>query len=402
MSVGVAHLSKYNSNIAPWLKVNKLYAIFSNTRSTTSAKFWIVFYTCSSSLPAPVAHSLASNDLSFFFFILAVGYCVKIEEGKLDSVIVVPCAVGLADLTVGLDELEITTTTTTSKTGGEERSSSVGAGAIKVIMESLMVDPVVSLDLEGVDLCRDGTIMIIQIALRGGMCFLFDMKGCSKSSMDIALKKFLNDVLASDKYTKIIHDSRMDSDALFHQFGIELTNTHDTQCFDTELKNLTRPRNLNDVLEDYGCDTNKSRRRNVYKTNPRYWATRPLTEEMKIYASNDVMLLFELYDKQIKRASSSKGVRCLEKCQLLSAKNLTKARDCKVKYYKLHPSQIGNFIGKRGSNIQALSRMYDVNFQFMHKDTANQMLMVYAADDETMSRVEMRIKEYTKPYHRLW
>ena len=48
----------------------------------------------------------------------------------------------------------------------------------------------------------------------------------------------------------------------------------------------------------------------VYRTNHRFWATRPMTKTMIEWASGDVRSLFELYEAQVSRASPAKKIQC--------------------------------------------------------------------------------------------
>ena len=55
-------------------------------------------------------------------------------------------------------------------------------------------------------------------------CYLFDMLQISQAVLQ-QLKAILEDVVV----TKVIHDCRQDSAALYYQFGIKLQNVFDTQ-----------------------------------------------------------------------------------------------------------------------------------------------------------------------------
>ena len=47
--------------------------------------------------------------------------------------------------------------------------------------------------------------------------------------VDEYVLKVLKDILEDESVTKVIHDCRQDSAALFYQFGIKLNNVLDTQ-----------------------------------------------------------------------------------------------------------------------------------------------------------------------------
>ncbi|CAD7976096.1 unnamed protein product [Amoebophrya sp. A25] len=73
--------------------------------------------------------------------------------------------------------------------------------------------PVIALDAEGVDLGRLGRLSIVQLATSDGTCFILDVLDKKKDDL---LACWLRDLLEDDGVEKIIHDCRMDSDALCH------------------------------------------------------------------------------------------------------------------------------------------------------------------------------------------
>uniref|UniRef100_A0A2N9EIL2 K Homology domain-containing protein n=1 Tax=Fagus sylvatica TaxID=28930 RepID=A0A2N9EIL2_FAGSY len=82
---------------------------------------------------------------------------------------------------------------------------------------------VVGFDCEGVDLCRYGTLCIMQ----GGEKL---MQACRRA-------------LESNFITKVIHDCKRDSEALYSQYGIKLHNVVDTQHLHHEclMRAIPRP-----------------------------------------------------------------------------------------------------------------------------------------------------------------
>ena len=141
--------------------------------------------------------------------------------------------------------------------------------------------PLISLDCEGVDLSRTGQICIIQLSTRN-LCFLFDVHNKNTNSQIII---FLKEVLEDYGCKKIIHDCKMDADALFHILNIKLVGVHDTQVFDSVLSGYNRELNLNRTLIANGCMPNQERDNNVYNYNKKFWATRPMTQTMIEWAS---------------------------------------------------------------------------------------------------------------------
>ncbi len=74
-------------------------------------------------------------------------------------------------------------------------------------------------DCEGVDLSREGSVCIVQIAT-SEQTVIVDVLG--KKHND-PLIQWLRVILESDKVKKIIHDCRMDSDALWHLLQVSLS-----------------------------------------------------------------------------------------------------------------------------------------------------------------------------------
>jgi DNA polymerase I-like protein with 3'-5' exonuclease and polymerase domains len=112
----------------------------------------------------------------------------------------------------------------------------------------------VSFDCEGVNLSRAGSMEIVSLYVESGgaaieeagTVFLVDLGGSqtTKRSERIATLKRL---FECKEVEKIIHDCKMDCDALFHCCGIRVHNVHDTSCFHA-VNTGQENKNLNDVL----------------------------------------------------------------------------------------------------------------------------------------------------------
>ena len=165
----------------------------------------------------------------------------------------------------------------------------------KAILESQCL----AFDCEGVDLSRHGEICIVVLSTLI-QPYLFDVNGLDENADIIP---FLKEVLENASIEKIIHDVKMDSDALYHLLGITVAGIHDTQAWDNDNINSNN-RNLNATLMGYGCPTNEVRDNEAYNINSRFWATRPLTSNMITWACEDVAHLFLLKEKQIETASA--------------------------------------------------------------------------------------------------
>lgn len=98
-----------------------------------------------------------------------------------------------------------------------------------------------------------------------------------------------------------MHDCRNDSVNLYSQFNITLKTVFDTQAAHAVLtyQETNRPVYkaksvaLNALCECYGAPVNpmKDQLKNIYRRDQKYWSRRPLTREMILYASADVLSL---------------------------------------------------------------------------------------------------------------
>jgi exonuclease 3'-5' domain-containing protein 1 len=227
---------------------------------------------------------------------------------------------------------------------------------------SLRQTTLLALDCEGVNLCRYGELSLVQLA-SNDTCFLFDVFG--KSPED-PLILFLKEVIEGKGMTKIVHDCRMDADALAHLLNINLKQCHDTQSWDSVLR--TCREKLNTTLLAYGCEEHTLRDVDPvnYEHNPRFWARRPLTPRMIALASGDVKCLLDLHQAQISIISAaslidtSRSQELLLSCQRDSKKSANTsakmAKEVKIR-------QTGKFIGKGGTNLRDLENNGRFNFQ---------------------------------------
>mmetsp|Transcript_41880 Transcript_41880/g.58887 ORF Transcript_41880/g.58887 Transcript_41880/m.58887 type:complete len:275 (-) Transcript_41880:110-934(-) len=205
----------------------------------------------------------------------------------------------------------------------------------------------VAVDCEGVNLGRLGTLEILSIAFedKSEDVYLLDFKKYGRT-----LANAIAPMMENQNIVKIIHDSRMDCDALFHLHGILVINVHDTSCFHNVIHNTQA--NLNDTLSKNGIPENTRRSTSVYKTNPKFWSTRPLSYKMKEWASGDVASLFTLASMQSRGLSPTQRLRAESKSEewtkVLVEMDVERMVKCNV--------PIGRFIGRGGSNIRAVER----------------------------------------------
>lgn len=95
----------------------------------------------------------------------------------------------------------------------------------------------ISIDIEGDDLCRYGRINTIQLFVpTNNRFFLFD---CSKLSVD-EVRNALFHVLDDRNIVKYFFDCRSDVDALYHQYGLVVTNVIDVQLYEMAYRKVNR------------------------------------------------------------------------------------------------------------------------------------------------------------------
>ncbi|ERL87815.1 hypothetical protein D910_05204 [Dendroctonus ponderosae] len=155
---------------------------------------------------------------------------------------------------------------------------------------------IVGLDCEGINLGVKGQLTLLQIATMAGFAYVFDLISCPQM-----IEAGLRRILESPDVIKIVHDCRNDSVNLFRQFNIVLNCVFDTQAAHAVLtfQDTGRPVYkaksvaLNALCELYGATINpmKDQLKNIYRRDQKYWSRRPLTREMILYASADVLSL---------------------------------------------------------------------------------------------------------------
>ncbi|XP_054275925.1 egalitarian protein homolog [Macrosteles quadrilineatus] len=195
--------------------------------------------------------------------------------------------------------------------------------SLQIIEEVMRKSPsAISFDCEGINLGIKGQLTLFQIGLPSGQAYIFDLITCPSLVTSGGLQKLLE----SDNVIKVIHDCRNDSVNLYNQFGITLRNVFDTQAAHAvlQLQQIGKPVykvkniSLNALCELYEAPINpmKEQLKNVYRRDQRFWARRPLTREMMMFAAADVLSLVpHVYNAMLKQIHSEWEGLLAELCE---------------------------------------------------------------------------------------
>lgn len=167
---------------------------------------------------------------------------------------------------------------------------------------------VIGFDCEGVDLCRHGTLCIMQLAFPDAIYLVDAIQGGEM------LMKACKPALESSYITKVIHDCKRDSEALYFQFGIKLNNVMDTQIayslIEEQEGQLRSPDDyisfVSLLADPRYCGISyleKEEVRVLLRQDPKFWTYRPLSELMVRAAADDVRFLLYIYHKMTAKLS---------------------------------------------------------------------------------------------------
>jgi ribonuclease D len=134
----------------------------------------------------------------------------------------------------------------------------------------------------------------------------------------------------------------MDYDDLYHLLNIRLSNVHDTAIWHSLITGRDSP-GLNELLWQHNCCRNVARDTSVYDTNHAFWATRPLTDYMILWAAGDVASLLTVYNNHIDAHQVLKSEADRRVSELAAY-----FETCKVAVVQVQDK--GSFIGLSGSN----------------------------------------------------
>ena len=240
----------------------------------------------------------------------------------------------------------------------------------------------VAFDCEGVNLSRAGTLEIVSLCFEDSayVVYLVDLGNAATQRQQRA--DALKRLFECASVTRVIHDCRMDCDALYHIHGIQLNNVHDTSCYHRVITG-TEDANLNDTLARNRLQVNVARDNQVYRNNPAFWATRPMTSRMITWASSDVEALLVLASKQTLEINANQAERARTLSDTFSSSvwqmKLERSLQCRV--------PIGLFIGTRGANIRSLQRRSGALIYNYWAPGSGEEWMVFYRDETSLSMV---------------
>ena len=182
--------------------------------------------------------------------------------------------------------------------------------------------PTMYIDLEGVNLCREGSLSILTLLIATGIptrrVYLIDVHTLGAQAFNTAgaNRTTLKDILHDEKIPKVFFDVRNDSDALFAHFGVTLQGVEDVQLMESATRKTTASRKfLNGLTKcvenNFPMSLNgsglaswkraKEKGERLFKAeyggSYDVFNQRPIPEDMLSYCVGDVQYLPELRDR---------------------------------------------------------------------------------------------------------
>ncbi|TGO18994.1 hypothetical protein BTUL_0006g00270 [Botrytis tulipae] len=183
----------------------------------------------------------------------------------------------------------------------------------------VLVEPTMYIDLEGVDLCREGSLSILTLLIDTGspsmrVCLIDVHLLGSQAFNTTGMKgKSLKDILQNENIPKVFFDIRNDSDALYAHFGVALQGVEDIQLMESAARVATSSRKyLNGLarcIEQSGLDSHDLRSWKLAKEKgarlfkPEFGGSykvfeeRPICNDIISYCVGDVQHLPDLWSK---------------------------------------------------------------------------------------------------------
>lgn len=189
----------------------------------------------------------------------------------------------------------------------------------------------IAVDIEGINLGRDGKICIIQIATDLNEIFLFDIVTLSQEAFDAGLKE----IFESSTIQKIIFDCRQDCDALLHQYNTRMRRVCDCQVALMSTRDRVRADRLTGLkralasstvipasdiqevehIKEEGINLFAEEKGGSYAV----WEERPLHPMLKKYCCVDIQYLLPLYDSYLTKLARKRTLLTIESTSQIRA-----------------------------------------------------------------------------------
>ena len=210
----------------------------------------------------------------------------------------------------------------------------------------------------------------------------------------LRLIRTLETLLHHERCIAVMHDCRRDCDALWHHLGLKPRRVHDTSVAHDILAGQANV-SLNDTLQRWGMPVNDMRGRVDYISEPAYWAKRPLTREMVLYAAGDVHNLVPMAELQLDTEATLKPAYDVRS---ESERN----RDCLVNMKVVWVQSlvpIGTFLGKQGRGLR-LAELDTRCFFFTcgTNEMRNSGFLVYYPDKDSLIKARMALGWQWDPF----
>ncbi|KAI8544552.1 hypothetical protein RHMOL_Rhmol08G0306100 [Rhododendron molle] len=216
---------------------------------------------------------------------------------------------------------------------------------------------VLGFDCEGEDLCRYGCLCIMQLAFPDAIYLVDAIQGGE------TLMKACKPALESSYITKVIHDCKRDSEALYFQFGIKLHNVVDTQvAYYLIEEQQGRKRSPDDyisfvslVADPRYCGISyveKKEVRTLLREDPKFWTYRPFSELMVRAAADDVRFLPYIYHRMMEKLNERSLWQLAVRDNLAVEGNAPEQEILSV--LDVPPGKMGCIIGKKGASILSI------------------------------------------------
>jgi exonuclease 3'-5' domain-containing protein 1 len=182
-----------------------------------------------------------------------------------------------------------------------------------------LYSPTMYIDLEGVNLCREGSLSILALLIDTEIStirvYLVDVHSLESQAFNTTgiKQKTLKDILHDEKIPKVFFDVRNDSDALFAHFGVALQGVVDVQLMESATRTTTGSRKylngLTKCIESYVPQESglaswkqakeKGERLFMAKHGGSYeiFNQRPIPDDIILYCVGDVQYLPTLWDR---------------------------------------------------------------------------------------------------------